>query len=92
MTFHYPRKLVLVATGARVEEKTSEEAAEGRWRSDGVFRMAGFNLGPYISVERHAGKTLVTVYATREAEASLEERHDGRQRLPWRRFRDRSGQ
>ncbi len=76
MTFHYPRKLVLVATGARVEEKTSEDWSESRWRSDGVFRVAGFNLGPYTSVERHAGKTLVTVYATREAESSLEKRHD----------------
>jgi hypothetical protein len=79
MTFHYPRKLVLVATGARVEEKTSEEEVESRWRSDGVFRVAGFNLGAYTSVERHAGKTIVTVYATREAEAALEERHGGGQ-------------
>jgi len=76
MTFHYPRKLVLVATGARVEGKTSEDGSESRWRSDGVFRVAGFNLGPYTSVERRAGKALVTVYATREAESSLEKRHD----------------
>jgi hypothetical protein len=75
LTFHYPRKLVLVATGVRVEEKTADEVAESRWRSDGVFRMAGFNLGPYTSVERHAGKTLITVYATRGAETSLEARH-----------------
>ena len=76
MTFHYPRKLVLVATGARVEEKLSGAETESRWRSDGVFRVAGFNLGPYTSIERHAGKTLITVYATREAESSLEIRHD----------------
>jgi len=76
MTFHYPRKLVLVATGARVEAKTSEDGMESRWRSDGVFRVAGFNLGPYTSVERRAGKALVAVYATREAESSLEKRHD----------------
>jgi hypothetical protein len=82
MTFHYPRKLVLVATGARVEEKTSEDWAESRWRSDGVFRVSGFNLGPYTSVERHAGKTLVTVYATREAESSLEKRHDATEIVP----------
>ena len=82
MTFHYPRKLVLVATGARVEEKTSEDGAESRWRSDGVFRVAGFNLGPYTSVERHAGKTSVTVYATREAESSLEKRHDAEHASP----------
>ncbi len=83
LTFHYPRKLVLVATGARVEEKTAEEETEGRWRSDGVFRMAGFNLGPYTSVERHVGKALVTVYATREAETALEERHGGGQGGAW---------
>jgi len=76
MTFHYPRKLVLVATGVRIQEKTSEDWSESRWRSDGVFRVAGFNLGPYTSVERHAGKALVTVYATREVESSLERRHD----------------
>jgi hypothetical protein len=74
LTFHYPEKLVLVATGARVAEKSSEGWLESRWRSDGVFRMAGFNLGPYISVERRAGKTHVAVYATREAESSLEKR------------------
>jgi hypothetical protein len=76
MTFHYPRKLVLVATGARLEEKTAEDELESRWRSDGIFRVAGFNLGPYTSVERRAGKVLITVYATREAESSLEKRHD----------------
>jgi hypothetical protein len=82
MTFHYPRKLVLVATGARVEEKTAEDESESRWRSDGVFRMAGFNLGPYVSTERRAGKTSVTVYATRGAESSLEKRHDAQQAAP----------
>jgi len=74
LTFHYPEKLTLVATGARVEEKSAEGSMESRWRSDGVFRVAGFNLGPYTSVERRAGKTHVAVYATREAESSLEER------------------
>jgi len=82
MTFHYSRKLVLVATGARVEQKTSEDESQSRWRSDGVFRVAGFNLGPYTSVERHAGKTVITVYATREAEASLEARYDRAQPIP----------
>jgi hypothetical protein len=72
LTFHYPEKLTLVATGARVEEKSTDGSMQSRWRSDGVFRVAGFNLGPYISVQRRAGKTHVTVYATREAESSLE--------------------
>ncbi|MGA3166974.1 MAG: M1 family aminopeptidase [Terriglobia bacterium] len=77
LTFHYPEKLTLVATGSRVEEKSSEGWSESRWRSDGVFRVAGFNLGPYISAERRAGKVQVQVYATREAESSLEKRRTG---------------
>ena len=44
--------------------------------------MAGFNLGPYISAERHAGKTIVTVYATRAAESSLEMRRDAELEKP----------
>jgi hypothetical protein len=72
LTFHYPEKLTLVATGARIEEKSAAGYTESRWRSDGVFRVAGFNLGPYTSVQRRAGKTHVAVYATREAESALE--------------------
>lgn len=75
LTFHYPQGLTLVATGNRVEEKTSEGWTESRWRSDGVFRVAGFNLGPYHSVSRQVRNVGVEVYATQEAEARLEERH-----------------
>ncbi len=75
LTFDYPASLTLVATGARVEKKTEHGRTRSRWRSDGVFRIVGFNLGPYHSVARRLGKTTVEVYATREAEAALEERH-----------------
>ncbi len=76
MTFHYPRKLTLVATGERIEENSSEQETESRWKSDGIFRMAGFNLGSYISAERKAGRTTITVYTSKEVERSLEIRHD----------------
>jgi hypothetical protein len=75
LEFDYPDNLTLVATGARIEGKTVNGRKYSRWRSDGVFRVAGFNLGPYHSVERRVGKTSVEVYATREAEAALEQRH-----------------
>jgi hypothetical protein len=75
LRFDYPENLTLVATGARIEEETANGRKHSRWRSDGVFRIAGFNLGPYHSVERRVGKTTVEVYATREAEAALEARH-----------------
>ena len=78
LKFDYPESLTLVATGARIEEETANGQKHSRWRSDGVFRVAGFNLGPYHSVERRIGKTTVEVYATREAEAALEARHSRR--------------
>jgi hypothetical protein len=82
MTFHHPRKLAFVATGDRLEEKTSDDETVSHWRSDGVFRVAGFNLGPYNSVARQVGKTSITIYATREAETALEKRRDAEPRQP----------
>ena len=73
LKFDYPESLTLVATGERIEKETADGRTRSRWRSDGVFRIAGFNLGPYHSVERRVGKTTVEVYATREAEAALED-------------------
>ena len=78
LKFDYPESLTLVATGKRTEQETAGGRRRNRWRSDGVFRIAGFNLGPYHSVERSVGKTTVEVYATREAEAALENQHTRR--------------
>ena len=78
LKFDYPENLTLVATGDRIEKQTADGRTRSRWRSEGVFRIAGFNLGPYHSVERQIGKTRVEVFATREAEAALEARHTRR--------------
>jgi hypothetical protein len=78
LKFDYPESLTLVATGERIEKETGDGRTRSRWRSDGVFRIAGFNLGPYHSVDRRVGKTTVEVYATREAEAALEAQHTRR--------------
>jgi hypothetical protein len=78
LKFDYPESLTLVATGERIEKETADGRTRSRWRSDGVFRIAGFNLGPYHAVDRRVGKTRVEVYATREAEAALEARHTRR--------------
>jgi len=78
LTFDYPESLTLVATGERVEMETRNGRSRSRWRSDGLFRVAGFNLGAYHSVTRRVGKTTVEVYATPEAEAALERRYTER--------------
>ncbi len=46
-TFHWPRKLRLVATGQKVEEREEGDRRMGRWRSEGPAVIAGFNLGDY---------------------------------------------
>jgi len=75
LTFHYPDRLTLVATGKRVESGSADGWKHSRWVSDGTFRVAGFNLGVYDSRVRKVGRVAVEVYATREAEAALEKRH-----------------
>ncbi len=75
LTFHYPERLTLVATGSRVEESSSEGWKESRWVSDGEFPVAGFNLGDYESRVRRAGNSTIEVYATGEAETALRKRY-----------------
>ena len=47
-TFRWPRKLQLVATGEKMEEREEGEQRVGRWHSEGLAPIAGFNLGEYI--------------------------------------------
>jgi hypothetical protein len=47
-TFHWPRKLRLVATGQKIEEREEGDRRFGHWRSDGPAVIAGFNLGDYV--------------------------------------------
>ena len=75
LTFHYPDRWTLVATGQRLEETSAGGWKQSRWVSDRPFRVAGFNLGAYDARVFRAGDTRIEVYATPEAEASLEKRH-----------------
>lgn len=71
LTFHFPERLTLVATGKRVSETSSGGVKTSRWISDGLFPVAGFNLGVYRSSVRKAGDVTIEVYANPEAEALL---------------------
>ncbi len=75
LTFHYPDRFTLAATGKRVEESSSQGWKHSRWVSDGAFPVAGFNMGAYDSSVRRVGNTTIEVYATPEAETSLEKLH-----------------
>jgi hypothetical protein len=47
-TFRWPRKLRLVATGQKVEEREEGDRRIGHWKSEGPSALAGFNLGDYV--------------------------------------------
>jgi hypothetical protein len=79
LTFRYPDRLSLVATGRLVTEDSSGGWKNSHWVSDGAFPVAGFNLGAYDRVTRKVGSTSVEVYAARGAESSLEQRHAAHQ-------------
>jgi aminopeptidase N len=75
LTFQYPERLTLLATGDRIEEKTADGWKHSHWVSRHPESVAGFNLGVYDSRERKAGDLAVGVYATREVETELEKRN-----------------
>jgi hypothetical protein len=76
LTFYYPRRLTLAATGHLVEEKDSEGWKESRWLSEGPFPVAGFNLGVYTVRTLKQNGFTIEVYATHEAETALENRYE----------------
>ena len=75
LMFHYPERLTLVATGERLEERTSEGLKHSHWVSRQPIPIAGFNLGTYESRKRRVADVDIEVFAAREAEAALEKRH-----------------
>jgi len=79
LTFHYPERLTLVATGDRLDERTSGELKHSHWVSRQPIPVAEFNLGAYESRKRRAGSVEIEVFATREAEAALDKLHYERQ-------------
>jgi len=74
-TFHWPRKLQLVATGEKIEEHEEGEQRVGRWRSEGRTAIAGFNLGDYkIENVDAANGTKIEVAANAQLEKAILDR------------------
>jgi Peptidase family M1 domain len=74
LTMRWPRKLRLVATGSKLEEREDGEFRVGRWRTEKPVSVAGFNLGEYVSASLTAGTHSVEVYANRMLEEALNAR------------------
>jgi hypothetical protein len=74
LTMHWPRRLRLVATGTKLDEREDGEFRVGHWRTENPASVAGFNLGDYAFASLAAGTHSVDVYANRMLEQSLNNR------------------
>jgi len=73
LTFHWPHKLRLAATGTKISEREDGDQRTGQWRTDKPASVAGFNLGEYAIASVSAANYSVDVYANRQLEQALAE-------------------
>jgi hypothetical protein len=74
LTFHWPRKLRLTATGKKLDEREDGELRTGRWRTEKPAAVAGFNLGEYAVASIAGNGYSIDVYANRQLEQTLLDR------------------
>jgi hypothetical protein len=73
LTFRWPRKFMLVATGTRVEVHEEGDIKIGHWRSDVPMWVAGFNLGEY-KMETATEQPRIQLYANKQLEEAIASR------------------
>ena len=77
LKFRWPRKLVLVATGRKLDEREDGDWREARWKSERPIFPAGFNLGDYRTVSIESAGVKVDLFASPQLELAVQ-RHTGR--------------
>ncbi len=70
----WPRKLRLIATGAKLEEHEEGDFRAGHWKAEKPMSVAGFNLGEYASASVASGSHAIDIYANRQLEEDLRKR------------------
>jgi hypothetical protein len=76
LTMHWPRRLRLVATGTKLDEREDGDFRVAHWRTEKPASVAGFNLGDYAFASLASGTHSVEVYANRMLEQALNKRLD----------------
>jgi len=67
LTFHTPKKFVLVATGEKAGESNDGNFTVTKWKSPVPQAVAGFAFGDYKVSDSKVGDTAVEVYGNRNA-------------------------
>ena len=76
LTMRWPRKLRLVATGSKLDEREEGEQRIARWQTEKPVSVMGFNLGDYATTSLSASSFTIDVYANRQLEQSVSHRMD----------------
>jgi hypothetical protein len=71
LTFHWPKRFTLLATGARTDLHDDGDVKAGRWQSHVPFAVAGFNLGEYKVETVAADHPKVELYANQQLENAI---------------------
>jgi hypothetical protein len=74
LTFHWPKKLRLVATGTKSEEREEGDWRVATWKTEIPVPEAGFNLGEYASSSLTSESRTIEVYANKQLEEFLRSR------------------
>jgi hypothetical protein len=71
LRFRWPKRLTLVATGARTDLQDDGDSKAGRWQSQVPFAVAGFNLGEYKVETAGGDHPKVELYANQQLEDAI---------------------
>ncbi len=71
LSFRWPKRYTLVATGNEVESRTEGDFESGRWVSQVPFAVAGFNLGDYKEATANASEPRIQLYANQQLETAI---------------------
>ena len=74
LTFHWPKRLRLVATGTKSAEREEGDSRVATWKTELPVPEAGFNLGEYASNSLSSESRTIDVYANKQLEEFLRSR------------------
>lgn len=74
LTFHWPRRLRLIATGMKSAEREDGEMRAATWTTEIPVTQTGFNLGEYASTSLASENHVINVYANKQLEEFLRQR------------------
>lgn len=74
LSFRYPAELKLVATGTQTADSVDAGVRSTHFKTENPIRLAGFNLGHYVSTTRKAAGYEIEVHGVKDLQASARPR------------------